>query len=45
MAGIALAFVVEAVKHPASGDPAREDFRETWEGVVRSLPLGRRSSA
>jgi len=45
MAGIALAFIVEAVKRPAPGDLAREDFRETWEGVMRSLPLGRRSSA
>ena len=46
MAGVVLAFVVEAVKRPAPGDPAREDFQQTWEGLVRSLPFGgRRSSA
>lgn len=45
MAGVVLAFVVEAMKRPAPGDPAREDFRQTWEGLVRSLPFGRRSPA
>ena len=45
MAGVVLAFVVEAVKRPAPGDPAREDFQQTWEGLVRSLPFGRRSPA
>ena len=42
MAGVVLAFVVEAVKRPAPGDPAREDFHRTWEGLVRSLPFTRR---
>ena len=45
MAGVVLAFVVEAVKRPAPGDPAREDFQRTWEGLVRSFPFGRRSPA
>ncbi|HUF76358.1 MAG TPA: Wzz/FepE/Etk N-terminal domain-containing protein [Longimicrobiales bacterium] len=45
MAGVVLAFVVEAVKRPAPGDPAREDFQQTWEGLVRSLPFVRRSPA
>lgn len=45
MTGVVLAFVVEAVKRPAPGDPAREDFQQTWEGLVRSLPFGRRSPA
>lgn len=43
MAGLVLAFIVEAVRRPAPGDPAREDFRTTWAGFLRSLPLiGRR---
>jgi uncharacterized protein involved in exopolysaccharide biosynthesis len=41
MAGIVLAFVVEAMRRPAPGDAAREDFRATWEGFVRSLPFSR----
>lgn len=45
MAGVILAFVVEAMKKPAPGDPAREDFQKTWEGLVRSLPFGRRRTA
>ena len=45
MAGVVLAFVVEAVKRPAPGDPAREDFQQTWESLVRSLPFVRRSPA
>jgi uncharacterized protein involved in exopolysaccharide biosynthesis len=45
LAGIVLAFIVEAMKRPAPGDPAREDFQKTWEGLVRSLPfLGRRTA-
>lgn len=39
MAGVVMAFVIEAVRRPAEGDPAREDFRESWEGLVRSIPL------
>jgi uncharacterized protein involved in exopolysaccharide biosynthesis len=45
MAGVVLAFIVEAMKRPAPGDPAREDFQQTWQGLVRSLPFGRRSPA
>lgn len=45
MAGVVLAFVVEAMKRPAPGDPARQDFQQTWEGLVRSLPFGRRRPA
>jgi len=45
MAGVVLAFVVEAMKRPAPGDPARDDFRQAWESLVRSLPFGRRSPA
>lgn len=45
IAGVVLAFVVEALKRPASGDPAREDFRRTWEGLVRSLPFVRGRTA
>lgn len=42
MAGVVVAFVVEAVKRPAPGDPAREDFRRTWAGLVGSLSFTRR---
>jgi uncharacterized protein involved in exopolysaccharide biosynthesis len=45
MAGVVLAFVVEAVKRPVAGDLAREDFRQTWDGLVRSLPFARRGTA
>ena len=45
MLGVILAFVVEAMKRPAPGDPARADFQQTWEGLVRSLPFGRRRPA
>jgi len=45
MAGVVLAFVVEAMKRPAPGDPAREDFQRTWDGLVRSLPFSRRRTA
>jgi uncharacterized protein involved in exopolysaccharide biosynthesis len=45
MAGVVLAFVVEAVKRPVVDDPAREDFQQTWDGLVRSLPFVRRSPA
>jgi uncharacterized protein involved in exopolysaccharide biosynthesis len=45
MAGVVLAFIVEAMKRPAPGDPAREDFQRTWDALVRSLPfVGRRSA-
>jgi uncharacterized protein involved in exopolysaccharide biosynthesis len=45
MAGLVLAFVVEAVRRPAPGDPARQDFSATWASFVRSIPLiGRRAS-
>ncbi|HSH75753.1 MAG TPA: hypothetical protein VLA09_08730, partial [Longimicrobiales bacterium] len=43
MAGVVLAFVVEAVKRPAPGDAGREDFQRTWEALVRSLPFVRGS--
>jgi len=39
MAGIVLAFLVEAFRRPSVGDPAREDFQRTWDGVVRSIPF------
>lgn len=39
MAGLVLAFVVEAVRRPAAGDPARQDFSATWASFVRSIPL------
>jgi uncharacterized protein involved in exopolysaccharide biosynthesis len=45
LAGVVLAFVVEAMKRPAPGDPAREDFQRTWDGLVRSLPFSRRRTA
>lgn len=42
--GMVLAFLVEAFRRPAEGDPAREDFRKTWDSFVGSLPLvGRRA--
>ena len=45
MAGVVLAFVVEAVRRPAPGDPAREDFQRAWDALVGSIPLvGRRSA-
>jgi uncharacterized protein involved in exopolysaccharide biosynthesis len=43
MLGIVAAFLVEAFRRPGEGDPAREDFQETWDGVVRGIPfMGRR---
>jgi len=39
MMGIVMAFVVEAFTRPGAGDPAREDFRQTWDGFLRSLPF------
>ena len=43
--GIVLAFVVEALRRPAPGDPAREDFQRAWDALVGSIPLvGRRSA-
>jgi hypothetical protein len=45
MAGVVMAFVIEAVRRPSEGDPAREDFQESWDGLVRSIPLvGRRGA-
>lgn len=39
MIGVVLAFMVEALSRPAVGDPAREDFDRTWQGLRRSLPF------
>lgn len=39
MMGVVLAFVVEAFRRPADGDPAREDFERTWQGLRRSIPF------
>lgn len=39
MMGIVLAFVVEAFRRPSEGDPAKQDFQETWEGLKRSIPF------
>lgn len=39
MMGIVLAFVVEAFRRPSEGDPAKEDFQETWDGLKRSIPF------
>jgi uncharacterized protein involved in exopolysaccharide biosynthesis len=45
MAGIVFAFIVEALRRPAPGDPAREDFQRAWDALVGSIPLvGRRSA-
>lgn len=43
IAGVTLAFVVEAVRRPAPGDPGREDFQRAWDALVRSIPLLGRS--
>jgi uncharacterized protein involved in exopolysaccharide biosynthesis len=44
MAGVVLAFLIEAVRRPAPGDPAREDFHRAWDALMGSIPLvGRRS--
>ncbi len=45
IAGIVLAFAREAMTRPAPGDPGREDFRRSWEGLVRSFSFGRGRSA
>ncbi|MEM7413860.1 MAG: Wzz/FepE/Etk N-terminal domain-containing protein [Gemmatimonadota bacterium] len=43
MLGMVLAFVREAFGRPDDGDPARADFRESWDGFMSSIPLvGRR---
>ncbi|MDX1494751.1 MAG: Wzz/FepE/Etk N-terminal domain-containing protein [Longimicrobiales bacterium] len=39
MMGIVLAFVVEAFRRPSEGDPAKQDFQETWDGLKRSIPF------
>ncbi len=39
MMGIVLAFVVEAFRRPGAGDPARQDFQQSWEGLKRSIPF------
>jgi uncharacterized protein involved in exopolysaccharide biosynthesis len=45
MGGVVLAFLVEAVRRPAPGDPAREDFQRAWNGLLGSIPfVGRRST-
>lgn len=43
MGGTVLAFVVEAFSRPAGNDPAREDFQQTWEGLLASFGLRRRA--
>lgn len=45
MAGVVLAFLVEAVRRPTPGDPGREDFQRAWEALVGSIPLVGRKSA
>lgn len=37
--GIVMAFLIEGVRRPAAGDPAREDFRQSWDSFKRSIPL------
>lgn len=37
--GIVFAFLVEAFRRPSDGDPAREDFRQTWQAATRSIPF------
>jgi uncharacterized protein involved in exopolysaccharide biosynthesis len=45
MGGIVLAFIVEAIRRPAPGDPAREDFQRAWDALVGSIPfVGGRSA-
>jgi hypothetical protein len=45
MGGVVLAFVVEAVRRPAPGDPAREDFQRAWDALIGSIPfVGRRTA-
>lgn len=45
MGGVVLAFVVEAVRRPAPGDPAREDFQRAWDALLGSIPfVGRRTA-
>jgi uncharacterized protein involved in exopolysaccharide biosynthesis len=45
MGGIVLAFIVEAIRRPAPGDPAREDFQRAWDALVGSIPfVGGRST-
>ena len=39
LAGIVLAFLIEAFRRPAAGDGARENFQESWNGLVRSIPF------
>jgi uncharacterized protein involved in exopolysaccharide biosynthesis len=39
MLGIVMAFLVELFRRPSVGDPAREDFQETWNGLKRSIPF------
>ena len=41
MAGVVLAFVVEAFRRPVGDDPARADFQRTWEGFLGTFGLRR----
>ncbi len=43
--GVILAFVLEAVRSPATGDPGRRDFQESWDAFVRSIPIVGRGRA
>jgi uncharacterized protein involved in exopolysaccharide biosynthesis len=45
MLGTVLAFVVEALARPSSGDPGREDFDRAWDAVLGSIPFVGRSRA
>ncbi|MAM02430.1 MAG: hypothetical protein CMH51_02585 [Myxococcales bacterium] len=39
MIGIMLAFLSEAIRRPRTGDPARNEFEESWHEAVRGVPL------
>ena len=45
MVGIVLAFLIETFRRPVAGDQAREDFQESWNGLLRSIPFLRRRRA
>jgi len=45
MSGIVLAFLIEAWSRPTPGDPGREDFDKSWDGLIRSIPFFGRGRA
>ena len=42
--GLGFAFVLDAIRRPDSGDAEREDVRQAWQALLRSLSLRGRAA-